>query len=153
MLISGRTQVKALKIVLVDDPDIPQLYRRSLMKLGGVTEQRTALVSESRSKDELIEAAAVLTDAKCRSTAARKAATRGPRAPPAPITGELVTKVIDFCFEMTYDRRGGGHLVRLEWFPGVIIDFSPAVEEGTNRRRRRRSPSSSTPTARTARLP
>ena len=135
LLITGWTQVKAIEIVLVDEPDIPQLYRRSLVKLGGVTVQRTALESETRSRDELIEAAGVLTAAECRSTAARKAATRGAHVPPAPISGELVTKEIDVCFEMTYDRRGGGHLVRLEWCPGVIIEFSPAVEEGTKKKK------------------
>ena len=86
-------------IVLVDVPNIPPLYRRSHTALGGATEQRTALESESRSHDDLVEAAVVvLTTAKRDSAVARKAATHASRAPLAPISVELVTKVIDACF-------------------------------------------------------
>ena len=85
-------------IVLVDVPNISPLYRRSHTTLGGATEQQTALESESRSQDELVEAAVVLTTAKRDSAVARKAATHASRAPLAPISLEIVTKVIDAYF-------------------------------------------------------
>ena len=129
-LIAVWKHIKDMKIVLVNEPYIPELYRRRLPQLGDATEQRTALESESRTEDELIVAAAVLTAAKRDSSAARKDASRGPRGPPAAISDELVTQVIDVCFEMTYDRRGGGFLKRLEWCAGIIADFTPAVYEG-----------------------
>ena len=50
-------------IVLVDVSKMVSLYRRSHAALGGATEQRTALESDSLSQDELVEAAVVLTTA------------------------------------------------------------------------------------------
>ena len=96
----GWTQAKVMGSVLVDLPNIPPFYRRSHTALGGATDQRTALESESRSQDELVEAAFVLTTARAKrdSAVAHKAATHAFGAPLAPISFELVTKVIDACF-------------------------------------------------------
>ena len=89
-----------MEIVLVDLPNIPPFYRRSHTALEGATDQRMALESESRSQDKLVEAAFVLTTARAKrdSAVAHKAATHAFGAPLAPISAELVTKVIDACF-------------------------------------------------------
>lgn len=120
-LIGAYSHIKAEKIELLNEPAVPEMHRRVLPALGTPTLQRVAFESEQLRGAEALSAAAA--DYRARPSAPTARPRRRAQKPDLPaIDDELVTRQqrVDVAWELTYNRRGGGQLVKTFWCPGRI---------------------------------
>ena len=122
-LVAAFKTIREERLVLRNEPVVPEMHRRKLPQLGSPTLQRAEIESEQLRATDDVRAAALEYRKRPREPCARQ-----PKRTALPeITDALIESRVDVAWEMTYNKREGGQYVTTRWCPGMITRISTAT--------------------------